>query len=226
VSRGLGLGGVALLVVACATAPPPRGVPSSGGAPGLAPTPRSVEALAAAVAADSLRSDAEPDAKVRGGLAADAGRDADACLAIDPRSAVCLYYHGVALGLEARAHPLHAADLLKTMLEALAAADAVDAEYDNAGPSRVRALVLIRAPQWPLGPGDPDAGLVAARRAVSLRPKYPANVLALAEALAKTGDAQGARESYTHARDLAQALPGSSDRDQWLREANKALQRN
>jgi len=108
----------------------------------------------------------------------------------------------------------------------LQSADAADAQYDNAGPSRVRALVLVRAPGWPLGPGDPDAGLDAARRAVSLRPQYPPNVLALAEALAKTGDTRGAQESYAHARELAQALPESTDRDDWLREADKALQRH
>ena len=87
----------------------------------------------------------------------------------------------------------------------------------------MRALVLIRAPGWPLGPGDAEAGLVAARRAVALRPQYPPNLLALAEALAKTGDASGARENYARARDAAQALPAAADRDEWLREADQAL---
>jgi Flp pilus assembly protein TadD len=74
-----------------------------------------------------------------------------------------------------------------------------------------------------LGPGDPDAGLAAARRAAALRPEYPPNHLALAEALAKTGDSNGASKSYEQARDLAQALPAGSDRDAWLREADQAL---
>jgi hypothetical protein len=111
------------------------------------------------------------------------------------------------------------------MLDALAAADATDPAYDEAGPARVKALVLIRAPGWPLGPGDPDAGLVSARRAVSLRPQYPPNVLALAEALGKTGDIRGARETYQLARDLTQALPPTPDRDDWLRQAKQALAR-
>jgi hypothetical protein len=76
-----------------------------------------------------------------------------------------------------------------------------------------------------LGPGDAEAGLVAARRAVTLRPLYPPNLLALAEGLAKTGDASGAREYYARARDAAQALPAASDRDEWLREADQGLQR-
>jgi hypothetical protein len=67
--------------------------------------------------------------------------------------------------------------------------------------------------------------LVAARRAVTLRPQYPPNLLALAEAQAKTGDASGARESYARAQDAAQALPASAERDDWLRQADQALQR-
>jgi hypothetical protein len=131
----------------------------------------------------------------------------------------------VAFGLQARVHPTHAGEFLNDMLNALTQAESADPNYDEAGPARVRALVLIRAPGWPLGPGDADAGLVAARRAVSLRPLYPPNLLALAEALAKTGDASGARENYQRARDAAQALPAAADRDEWLSEADQGLRR-
>jgi Tfp pilus assembly protein PilF len=127
--------------------------------------------------------------------------------------------------LEARAHPLRANELLKTMLESLIAAQAADAGYDKAGPDRVMALVLSRAPGWPLGPGDPDAALSAARRAVQLQPLYPPNLLALAEALSKTGEAAGARENYQRALDLAQAAPASADRDDWIKQADQALRR-
>ncbi len=204
------------LLVAC-RAPPRPAIQSS------VPLPASVEALAAAIDADARRSDQESDSRIRGELATDASRDAEACMARDPSNVACLYGDAIALGLEARAHPTRAGELLRTMLERLAAAEAADAGYDHAGPARVRALVLIRAPGWPLGPGDPDAGLAAARRAAALRPEYPPNHLALAEALAKTGDSNGARKSYQHARDLAQALPSASDRDAWLREADQAL---
>jgi hypothetical protein len=110
------------------------------------------------------------------------------------------------------------------MLDALTRAESADAAYDEAGPARVRALVLTQARGWPLGPGDAEAGLVAARRAVTLRPLYPPNLLALAEALAKTADPSGARESYMRARDAALALPAGADRDDWLREAERGLQ--
>jgi len=152
------------------------------------------------------------------------GRDADACLSQVPQTAACLYDHAVALGLEARAHPSHAGEVLGSMLDFLTRAESADATYEEAGPARVRALVLIRAPAWPLGPGDAEAGLVAARRAVMLRPRYPPNLLALAEALAKTGDDRGAKENYARAHDAALALPAAADRDEWLREADQGLQ--
>jgi len=65
--------------------------------------------------------------------------------------------------------------------------------------------------------------LAAARRAVALQPDYPPNVLALAEALSKTGDENGARENYAHARDLALPLPSGPERDDWLQEAEEGL---
>jgi hypothetical protein len=208
-----------LAVVACRT--PQRPAPLSP-----VPMPDSVEALAAAIDSDARRSDQASNSRIRVELATEASRDAETCMAREPQNVACLYGSAVALGLNARAHPTRAGELLRTMLERLAGAEAADAGYDQAGPSRVRALVLIRAPGWPLGPGDPDAGLAAARRAAALRPEYPPNHLALAEALAKTGDPNGARKSYERARDLAQALPSASDRDGWLREADQALRRN
>jgi hypothetical protein len=207
-----------LAVAACATRLPPAPPVAGAG-------PSSVAALSAAIDADAKRSDHELDAKTRGELAADAGRDAQACLSREPQAAACLYGQAIALGLEARALPARAGELLKTMLDALTRAESADPNYEEAGPARVRALVLIRAPGWPLGPGDTESGLAAARRAVSLRPLYPANLLALAEALAKTGDASGARENYARARDAALALPAAADRDEWLHEADQGLQR-
>jgi hypothetical protein len=120
---------------------------------------------------------------------------------------------------------MHYNELLKSMLESLHAADTADPTYDNAGPARVRAQVLLKAPSWPVGPGDADAGLASARRAVELRPQYPPNLLTLAEAQAKNDDATGARETYSRAREAAQALPASESRDGWVRQADQALQR-
>ncbi|HEV2229430.1 MAG TPA: hypothetical protein VGR86_10775 [Steroidobacteraceae bacterium] len=207
---------IALLAAGCA-APPPR--PEAPGA--STPIGQRLEAITR----DAQLSEQARDTAVRAELAGDAGRQAEACLAIEPQAAACLYGHAIALGLEARAHPAHAGESLKRMLAELAAAEAADPAYDEAGPARVQALVLTRAPGWPLGPGDPAAAVVAARRAVTLRPRYPPNLLALAEALAKSADAAGARAAYQQARDAALALPESADREEWLREARRGQQR-
>jgi hypothetical protein len=184
-----------------------------------------VTGLAAAIDSDAKRSDHESDSKIRAELADDASRNAEACLAQAPQAAACHYGRALALGLMARAHPTRAGELLNGMLDALASAESLDPGYDEAGPARVRALVLVRAPGWPLGPGDPEAGLAAARRAVSLRPLYPPNLLGLAEALAKTGDGAASRDSYVRARDAALALPATADRDEWLSQADQGLKR-
>jgi Flp pilus assembly protein TadD len=218
VTKGFCCGILLLAIAACASRPHPP--PSTPGA-----EPTSVGALAAAIEADAKRSDHESDSKIRGELAVEASRDAEACLAREPQAAPCLYGRALALGLEARVHPTRAGELLKNMLDALGRAESADPGYDKAGPARVRSLVLVRAPGWPLGPGDAEAGLAAARRAVGLQPNYPPNLLALAEALSKTGDGNGARESYARARDAALALPAAEDRDEWVREADQGSQR-
>jgi hypothetical protein len=184
-----------------------------------------VAELAVQIAADSRRSDTEVDSRARDELADDALRRALACLSRDPRAAACLYGQAIALGLQAKARPVEAVGLLNDMLRSLAGADTADPDYDQAGPSRVRALVLLRAPSWPLGPGDADAGLESARRAVMLQPQFPPNFLALAEGLAKTGNAPAAIEAYAKARKLAEAMPATDDREDWLRQADEGLRR-
>jgi hypothetical protein len=218
VFRRTSVAAILLLFGACASQPSKEVV-----------TPRatggSVQDLAAAVVKDSQQSDTERDGKIREQLAAHAMAESNACLQLAPQAPACLYYRGVALGLEARAHPLRANELLTSMLETLTAAEAADADYDKAGPARVKALVLVRAPSWPLGPGDADTGVSEARKAVALEAQHPPNQLALAEALSKSGDADGARQAYQRAHDLAQVLPPSADRDDWLRQANEGLRR-
>jgi hypothetical protein len=209
---------LALLAAGCVA-------PSRSPAPAAGSTVRTVPALAAEIAALAHHSDHEADARIRAQLAVQAAADAAACMAQAPQAVACLYGQALALGLQARAHPAQALGLLNTMLESLASAAALDPDYDAAGPARVRSLVLIRAPGWPLGPGDTAAGLLAARAAVLLHPQYPPNLLALAEALERSGDATAARETYARARTAAQALPPSADQADWLQQAAAGLER-
>jgi hypothetical protein len=98
-----------------------------------------------------------------------------------------------------------------------------DPTLDQAGPHRLLALVLLRAPGWPRGPGDPEEGLVVARRAVALAPGYAPNLLALAEALAINEQPGPAREAAKRALPLAEAAvaDGVADAAEWLREARE-----
>ncbi len=98
----------------------------------------------------------------------------------------CDYRLALALGQQARERPATAADALPRITALLAQVVAAAPELDEAGGQRVLALVLLRAPGWPVGPGDPEQGLAQAREAVRLSPAYPPNLLALAEALAAT----------------------------------------
>lgn len=209
------LGAMTIVLAGCAA--PPR--PST-----RAPSAATPAALAAAVQSAARRSEDEHDPHARAALADQASADAAACISQAPQAVGCLYARALALGLSAREHPASAASTLRDMLESLGRADAADPNYDDAGPQRVRALVLLHAPAWPLGPGDPQEALVAAQRAVSLRPQYPPNLLALAETQAATADPAAARVTYARARSAALALPAGTERDAWMGQADKALQ--
>ena len=147
------------------------------------------------------------------------------CTRRDPTLAACDYWLAVAVGLQAREVRITADDGLKTMVPALKRAIDADPAYDEAGPHRVMALVMLRAPGWPVGPGDAEGGLAQARAAVALRPDYPPNLFALGEALAANKDRDGAREAYAKGKALASARRDAMDPDApfWIVEADEAL---
>lgn len=167
----------------------------------------------------------ERDTKLRADFAVSAVQTAQWCRRRDPELAACEYWLAVAVGLQAREVRVTADDGLKTMIPALKRAIEKDPDYDDAGPHRVMALVLLRAPGWPVGPGDVEAGLEHARQAVALRPDYPPNQFALAEALAANKDREGAREAYIRGKALAAGRREAMDPDApfWIVEADEAL---
>ena len=118
------------------------------------------------------------------------------CQRRQPELAACDYWLALAVGLQAREVRITADDGLKKMVAGLQRAIDKDPEYDEAGPHRVMALVLLRAPSWPVGPGDAEAGLEQAKKAVALRPGFPPNLFALGEAHAALKDRAAAREAY------------------------------
>lgn len=142
-----------------------------------------------------------------------------------PKSAECDYRLAIALGQEAREKISVGRDALKRMVDLLHRAIAEDPRIDHAGPHRVLALVLVRAPGWPAGPGDTDEGLAEAKKAVQLAPEAAANQLALAEALLATGDEAGARAAYKKAAALAAVNPDKPEAALQLAEARSGIEK-
>jgi hypothetical protein len=164
----------------------------------------------------------DPDPAARGDTATAAVRTAQWCRRRAPADPACPYWLALAVGVQADQHRATASDGLVVMVRALHEAIAAAPETDQAGPHRVLALVLLRAPGWPAGPGDPDTGLLHARSAVEMADGFPPNWLALGEALRATGAPAAASDAYRRALDLA-AGHVDPDRSAWIAEAEAAL---
>jgi hypothetical protein len=206
-----------LLAAGCApalrgTVPPPDGVGSADAA-----------ALSDEVHALTRRIDGERSAERRAELAGQAVAAGQRCEAVAPGSARCDYALAVALGVQARERPSTFREGLAQMAANLRRAAATEPTLDQGGPNRVLSLLLVRAPGWPVGPGDAEEGLAEARRAVALFPNYAPNALALAEALSACGQAEAARAAAEHAAALARAAAnaGQADAADWLKQAHK-----
>jgi len=160
----------------------------------------------------------EQDGARRAALATEGVQVCQWCQRRAPQSIACTYRLALALGQQARERPTTASDALPRIVAFLEQVIAAEPRLDDAGPHRVLALTLLRAPGWPAGPGDPEAGLAHARQADALVPKHPANLLVLGEALAKTGDAVAARRAYEQAEALAKARAAAGDPDaaEWV----------
>jgi hypothetical protein len=186
--------------------------------PGLEP------ALLTATEALIWLADHEADTAAREAAAVRAVQAAQWCGHGSPPSPACSFWLGAALGVQARERPTTGASALPSIEAAFKAAAAGDPSLESAGPDRALALLYLRAPGWPVGPGDPEQGLEHARRAASLFPDHPPNLLALAEALAATGDPEGgvaqARRALEGARVALAA--GEPDAPDWVRDAEVA----
>jgi tetratricopeptide (TPR) repeat protein len=150
-------------------------------------------------------------------------RSGQECQRRSPAAPECDYGLALALGQQARQRPSTARDGLGLMAELLKRAAGRHERLDQGGPHRVLALLLLKAPGWPLGPGDPEAGLEEARRAVAVAPDHAPNQLALAEALDRAGKAAEGREAWGRALALAEAAAaaGEPDAPDWVAEARR-----
>ncbi len=186
-----------------------------------------VDGLVCAVRAKAWLAEREKDVKVRTDLAVSGVQAGQWCLRRDPASTPCKFWLAVALGLQARDRPTTVEDGLKRMAQLLREAAREAPLYDEAGPERVLAILLLRAPGWPIGPGDVEEALVHARTAAELRPGYPPNQLALGEALLRNDDRARGAEVLRRAIELSGKAPWSADPDApgWVADARALLER-
>jgi tetratricopeptide (TPR) repeat protein len=184
-----------------------------------------VAGLLCALRAKAWLAEREKGVKDRTELSVSAVQVGQWCRRRDPASAACKYWLAVALGLQARDRPVTADDGLKKMIQLLREAAVEAPLLDEAGPERVLALLLVRAPGWPVGPGDAEEAVPHARKAVELRPEYPPNQLALGEVLLNNGDKKGGTAALGRAIDLAGSAPWVDDPDApyWIADARALL---
>jgi len=187
----------------------------------------SIDGLIGAMRAFVWLADHEDDSELRESAARQAVDTGQRCEQRVPRSAECFYWLAISLGVQARERRSTGHDALGLMIERLQAAIEFEPELDHGGPHRVLALVYLRAPGWPTGPGDPDLGLEEARLAIAQAPGYPPNRLCLAEALVATEDPERGRREYESAAKLARKWldRGAPDAGEWLEEAERNLGR-
>ncbi|MFL5454296.1 MAG: hypothetical protein ACJ78V_20445 [Myxococcales bacterium] len=187
--------------------------------------PADARGYAGAIRAKAFRIGREKDGGARERLAQDAVAVGQLCQQKVPGSPVCDYWLAAALGLQARERSSTAHDALPHMVDLLKGAAGKDESIDHGGPHRLLAIVLLRAPGWPLGPGDPDAALPQAQASAKLAPEYPPNQLALGEALHKNGKEEEAKAAYSEALRLATSDPFRQDPDAkgWADDARAAL---
>jgi tetratricopeptide (TPR) repeat protein len=174
---------------------------------------RRVDGLLGAMRALTRRIERERDASVRARLSEQEVQLGQWCGRRAPDEPACPYRLAIALGQQARERSSTGKDAMGKMVELLRKAKSAAPSLDSAGPQRVLALLLLRAPAWPVGPGDPDAALEEARAAVKLFPDVADNQLVLAEALDQAGSVEEARAACQRAVQLATAAAEAGDPD-------------
>jgi len=187
--------------------------------------PKDPQGFAGAIRAKAFRLGREKDGAERGRLAQSSVAVGQLCEENAPASPACDYSLAAALGLQARERSATAQDALPHMVDLLRRAARMDPAIEHGGPQRILAIVLLRAPGWPLGPGDTEAALPEAQAAARIAPEYPPNQLALGEALEKNGRATEARAAYSEALRLATSGAFRQDPDAagWADDARAAL---
>lgn len=184
-----------------------------------------VEAFLGAARATAWLVENEEDGQRREELAVEGVQIGQHCVRLFQSVPECTYRLALAVGQQARELPSTAADGLDVMVELLSDVIAVAPQLDFGGGDRVMALVLLRAPGWPAGPGDPETALIHAENATASFPDYPPNLLVLAEAFLANNRREEARSSYEAASNRAAERReiGEPEAAAWLADAEAGL---
>lgn len=188
--------------------------------------PARVEGVLGGVEAQVWLADHEKDPHEREAAATKAVQAAQWCERASPALPACSYWMGAALGVQARERPATGVSALPRIEAAFQKAADQEPALDGGAPDRALALLYLRAPGWPTGPGDPERGLEHARKALAIAPEHPLNLMALAEALQATDSAAASRDTWEQAAARARDLVAQGDPDagEWVHEAEHALQ--
>ncbi len=149
------------------------------------------------------------------------------CGRVAPDEVECDYLLALGLGLQIQERRSTVVDGLPKVVSLLRSAIERAPLTDHAGPHRVLALVHMRAPGWPAGPGDIDAGYEQAQLAVQLDPGHPPNQMALGEAHRELDRIDQSRAAYREAERLAveRVAQNTPDAQEWLDLARRELQK-
>jgi hypothetical protein len=208
-----------------------------GRAPDTAAVARSLELFLAAATRDETRAEAffgalkatawliehEDDGTRRKELAVQGVQIGQWCGRLHPDEIECTYRLALAVGQQARERSSTAVDGLDVMVELLEEVIEQRPDLDRAGGHRVLALVLLRAPGWPSGPGDPELGLEHAEAAIRAFPDYPPNQMVLGEALLENGRSEPARRALERGIELALATGPDAESAEWIAKAEATL---
>jgi hypothetical protein len=186
-----------------------------------------VDALIGAMRAMTFRIEYEPGVSKKD-LASEEVQLGQWCQRRAPSDPECDYRLAIALGQQARERPATGRDAIGRMVDLLHHSIDAAPKLDSGGAHRVLAILLLRAPGWPIGPGDNEAGLDEARAAVEVAADSIGNQLALGEALAANDHADQAREAYKKAAALAEAAKAHDDPEiaHELTEAREGIAKN
>lgn len=184
-----------------------------------------VEAYLGAAKATAWLIEHIDDGAIRKELAVEGVQIGQWCRRLHPSVPECTYRLALAVGQQARERTSTATDGLDVMVELLNEVIAEAPELDFAGGQRVLALVLVRAPGWPTGPGDPEFALEFAEAAVKAFPDYPPNQLVLGEALGDNDRRDEATLALDRGIELARASLAAGDPEaaDWITQAEETL---